>query len=153
MGCANCHVPRLGDVDALYSDLLLHDMGNALAGGGSYFESSESPKSTEWRTPPLWGVADSAPYLHDGRAPTLEAAIRMHGGRGTEARERFAQASPSEQKRLLAFLRTLRAPASAKPDLSRMQALIHSSTHATPAGLRDDKVGPARDALESRRDH
>ena len=34
----------------------------------------------EWRTPPLWGVADSPPYLHDGRAYTLEDAIRLHDG-------------------------------------------------------------------------
>ncbi len=34
----------------------------------------------EWRTPPLWGVRDSAPYMHDGRADTLEQAIAFHGG-------------------------------------------------------------------------
>ncbi|MGB7347706.1 MAG: di-heme oxidoredictase family protein, partial [Pirellulaceae bacterium] len=34
----------------------------------------------EWRTPPLWGVADSAPYLHDGRAKTLHEAVLWHGG-------------------------------------------------------------------------
>ena len=150
MGCANCHVPRLGDVDALYSDLLLHDMGNALAGGGSYFESSESPKSTEWRTPPLWGVADSAPYLHDGRAPTLEAAIRMHGGQGTDARERFEQASLSEQQQLLAFLRTLRAPASAKPHLSRTRALNHSNTRPLSPGDATPRVSASNNVRWNR---
>ena len=33
----------------------------------------DDPKPSEWKTPPLWGVADSAPYLHDGSAPTLES--------------------------------------------------------------------------------
>ncbi len=30
-GCAACHTRKLGDVDGIYSDLLLHDMGPALA--------------------------------------------------------------------------------------------------------------------------
>jgi hypothetical protein len=34
----------------------------------------------EWRTPPLWGLSDSAPYLHDGRAETVLEAIAQHGG-------------------------------------------------------------------------
>ncbi len=39
----------------------------------------------EWRTPPLWGFRDSGPYLHDGRAQTLEEAVAMHGGQGAFA--------------------------------------------------------------------
>ena len=38
------------------------------------------PLPEEWKTPPLWGVADSAPYFHDGGSPTLDAAIRRHEG-------------------------------------------------------------------------
>ncbi len=64
----------------------------------------------EWRTPPLWGVADSAPYLHDGRAATLEEAIRLHGGQGLRSAQRFQAASPIERDQLIAFLKTLRAP-------------------------------------------
>jgi CxxC motif-containing protein (DUF1111 family) len=134
MGCANCHVRRLGDVDGLYSDLRLHGMGEALAGESSYLETSETPKATEWRTPPLWGVADSAPYLHDGRAPTLAAAIKMHGGEGREAKVRFEQASASEQRQLLAFLHTLRAPRSAKPVFSREPGLSDPSVGQTSRG-------------------
>ena len=74
------------------------------------FKSGEEPRPDEWRTPPLWGVADSAPYLHDGRASTLEEAIRLHGGQGADASQRFAQSSPAEQAQLIAFLKTLRAP-------------------------------------------
>ena len=29
----------------------------------------------EWRTPPLWGVASTAPYLHDGRAATTQLSV------------------------------------------------------------------------------
>jgi CxxC motif-containing protein (DUF1111 family) len=41
---------------------------------------SEQPTPAEWRTAPLWGVADSGPYLHDGRANSLAEAIELHGG-------------------------------------------------------------------------
>ncbi len=118
VGCADCHVPDLGSVQGLYSDLLLHPMGRQLVGGGSYGEPplpipdapDESIAPTEWRTPPLWGVADSAPYLHDGRASSLEEAIRLHGGQGERSARNFARLSTAEQAQLIAFLRTLRAP-------------------------------------------
>jgi len=119
-GCADCHTPDLGSVQGVYSDLLLHRMGQELVGGGSYNEPpaplpdgskpGSPPTPGEWRTPPLWGVNDSAPYLHDGRAPTLEEAIRLHGGQGSRAAERFARLSAAEQAQLITFLKTLRAP-------------------------------------------
>lgn len=121
VGCTDCHMPKVDKVDGLYSDLLLHDMGQPLEGGGSYNDRtpqpdpnrpppSDGPNPGEWRTPPLWGVADSAPYLHDGRAPTLEKAIELHGGQGTHAAIEFAALSKAEQGQVIAFLRTLRAP-------------------------------------------
>jgi CxxC motif-containing protein (DUF1111 family) len=119
IGCADCHTPNLGPVDGLYSDLLLHRMGQELVGGGSYndpprplpdFPSGDGPQPGEWRTPPLWGVADSAPYLHDGRAGTLDDAIRQHGGQGSRSRDRYVKLSESERAALIAFLQTLHAP-------------------------------------------
>ncbi|MCX7422561.1 MAG: hypothetical protein NT013_23875 [Planctomycetia bacterium] len=64
----------------------------------------------EWRTPPLWGVASSAPYLHDGRAATLEQAIQWHGGEGQRAAEAFRSLKPDERVDLLQFLNSLTAP-------------------------------------------
>ncbi len=85
VGCADCHVPSLGNVRGIYSDLLLHDLGPSLGDSGSYygFEGPISPGAAtaqEWRTPPLWGYRDSGPYLHDGRAEDLEEAVALHGG-------------------------------------------------------------------------
>jgi len=121
VGCTDCHTPDLGSVNGLYSDLLLHHMGQPLEGGGSYNEPPPNipedpdpdgpPSPFEWRTPPLWGVADSAPYLHDGRAATLEEAIKQHGGQATAAAGRFTRLSPVQQGQLVTFLKTLRAPA------------------------------------------
>jgi CxxC motif-containing protein (DUF1111 family) len=119
VGCADCHTPDLGSVEGIYSDLLLHRMGQPLEGGGSYNEPplprpdgtpGDGPSPGEWRTPPLWGVADSAPYLHDGRAANLEEAIEMHGGQGTRSAQRFKGLAPSEQTQLIAFLKSLKAP-------------------------------------------
>jgi CxxC motif-containing protein (DUF1111 family) len=118
VGCAGCHTPDLGPVQGLYSDLLLHRMGRDLESSTAYYPPPDDPKTSpgerlladEWRTPPLWGVADSAPYLHDGRAATLEEAIRLHGGQAAEAARRFAGLSADAQGRLIEFLKSLRAP-------------------------------------------
>jgi CxxC motif-containing protein (DUF1111 family) len=123
IGCAKCHTPNLGDVEGLYSDLLLHRMGRDLEDhGGSGFYGAPPPSvpdaptpppdtfADEWRTPPLWGVADSGPYLHDGRAKTLADAIRLHGGQASASAQRYASLGTHQQEQVLAFLGTLRAP-------------------------------------------
>ncbi len=119
IGCTNCHTPDLAEAQGIYSDLLLHQMGEGLGGGGSYGgeppDSSAQPDSdggstspSEWRTPPLWGVADSAPYLHDGRAATLAEAIKLHAGQAAPSANRFTSLSDVQQEELIAFLNTLR---------------------------------------------
>jgi len=118
-GCADCHRPNLGGVDGLYSDLLVHDMGPGLNDSAVYYGREEesspgTPKSPEWRTPPLWGVADSAPYLHDGRAPNLAAAIKLHGGQAKSSADRFHALRPDERAELLGFLNSLRVRKAAK---------------------------------------
>ena len=62
---------------------------------------------TEFRTTPLWGVAQSGPYLHDGRADTIEKAIGLHEGEATAARDRFLALPRGERDALLAFLAAL----------------------------------------------
>jgi CxxC motif-containing protein (DUF1111 family) len=137
IGCATCHRPNLGAVGGLYSDLLLHNMGPILVDSGSYgVNLPDSPEEAqpsalppladatgqarraaivgatrlEWRTPPLWGLRDSAPYLHDGRATTLEQAIAAHAGEAQGTVQRFFALSHDERGQLLTFLRSLVAP-------------------------------------------
>jgi len=120
VGCAACHAENLGDAEAVYSDLLLHDLGPGLSDNASSYgmarrastsvADSEAATAEEWRTPPLWGVRDSAPYLHDGRANTLESAIGMHRGEATEIRTAYYAMSPEDQEAVIAFLKTLVAP-------------------------------------------
>jgi CxxC motif-containing protein (DUF1111 family) len=131
IGCADCHSPDLGPASGIYSDLLLHDMGVELESSTGYYGSiipppvvsntrfaqSEQPTAGEWRTAPLWGVADSAPYMHDGRAKTLDEAIRLHGGEASDVKARYQGLSLPEQEAVVTFLKTLRAPGAA--DLAR----------------------------------
>ncbi|WP_394824771.1 di-heme oxidoredictase family protein [Pendulispora albinea] len=105
-GCTSCHVPSLrgprGPIPA-YTDLLLHDMGQDMADGVVVGEANER----EFRTTPLWGLGAAGPYLHDGRADTLDEAIRAHGGEGLRAAQTYAALSERERGALLAFLRSL----------------------------------------------
>jgi mono/diheme cytochrome c family protein len=141
IGCASCHRPKLGAVEGIYSDLLLHDMGQSLSGTGFYGTNLEvvsaaehveplpasgassegsakekPPKfgagAREWRTPPLWGLRASAPYLHDGRAETITAAIEMHDGEGSLAVHSFSKLTLKERMEIELFLESLAAPPS-----------------------------------------
>jgi len=116
-GCASCHVPTLGDVQGIYSDLLLHDMGPSLSDSGSAYGtqapiSPEGPGPQDWRTPPLWGYRDSGPYLHDGRAQNLEEAVALHDGQGKASARLFFTLSSEDRFKVETFLKSLVAPTS-----------------------------------------
>jgi CxxC motif-containing protein (DUF1111 family) len=126
-GCAACHVPALRGPRGLipaYTDLLLHDLGEALHDGLSV----GSATGRDLRTRPLWGVAAGGPYLHDGRADTLDEAIRWHGGEAQPSRDRYALAAPAERAAVLAFLASL-GGADHAPD-----ALLPRDAGVLPAG-------------------
>src|SRR5262249_22425344 len=80
------------------------------------------PRPQEWKTPPLWGVADSAPYFHDGRAPTLEAAIARHGGDAAPVAKAYDQLVRGDREAVIAFLKPLRAPPQAAQVASSSQS-------------------------------
>ncbi len=61
----------------------------------------------------MWGVGDTDPYLHDGRARTLREAIMMHSSPGSEANDaidEFEGLTPYDQNAIIEFLQTLRLP-------------------------------------------
>ncbi|MCA8953656.1 MAG: c-type cytochrome [Planctomycetes bacterium] len=106
VGCATCHIPALlgpnGPVP-LYSNLLLHNVmpagyrGMAEPGAAAGF----------FRTPPLWGIAHTAPYMHDGRAEDLLGAIAAHDGEAAGVRAAFDARSADERAALILFLEDL----------------------------------------------
>lgn len=119
--CAACHQPKLrtgnSSIAALsnktfypYTDLLLHDMGSGLDDG--YTEGSA--KTSEWRTPPLWGLglsknSQGGQYflLHDGRAKSIDAAIMLHGGEAGKSQQAYQALSATEKQQLIQFLESL----------------------------------------------
>ena len=106
---ANFRANKDGGIDVpLFADLKRHDMGPGLK---ESFEG-DVPK-VEFTTARLWGVADTAPYLHDGRALTLKEAILMHGGEAKDSRDDFDDLEYEKMQALLFFLRSLRTPAKA----------------------------------------
>jgi hypothetical protein len=137
IGCASCHVPMLvlespmldladlppidlsremrqpalryepdlgGYPVWLFSDLKRHDMGTANV--AQHVQNGVA--LNEYLTPRLWGVADSAPYLHDGRAPSFDYAIAGHDGEGAAARAAFANLAFEERNALRVYLMSLR---------------------------------------------
>lgn len=113
VGCAQCHTPTLQTgvnavpaldrvVFAPYSDFLLHDMGPL---GDGIVQEQAGPR--EMRTAPLWGLRLQETLLHDGRARTVDAAIRAHDGQARGSRNRYAALRPQQRDQLLAFLNSL----------------------------------------------
>ena len=125
VGCALCHTPVLttgiaianGNESAasaalsnqpalLFSDLLVHHMGEGLADGIT--QGAAGPD--EFRSAPLWGVGQRIFFLHDGRTSNLIQAIRFHSSEGSEANQvvqNFLQLSAQDQQDLINFLRSL----------------------------------------------
>jgi hypothetical protein len=99
----------------LFSDLKRHRMGDDLA---ETFERGELIQD-EFITARLWGIADTGPYLHDGRATTLYQAIEYHGGEAKPVRDAFLNLPADDQSALIRFLLTLRTPEGANTELAK----------------------------------
>lgn len=113
VGCTGCHTPAMRSGShgnealrhktvALYSDLLLHDMGPGLANVCAYDAAPQ-----ELRTTPLMGLQHRSFFLHDGRAMDLREAVLAHGGEARAARDAFGRLGWLRQEYLVIFLRSL----------------------------------------------
>jgi CxxC motif-containing protein (DUF1111 family) len=125
IGCVHCHTPSLttgakiasgsstspsaalsNQTVNLYSDLLVHRMGEGLADGIT--QGGAGPD--EFRTAPLWGVGQRVFFLHDGRTTNLVVVIQDHRSRGSEANgviDHFNTLTTQEQQEVIDFLRSL----------------------------------------------
>jgi CxxC motif-containing protein (DUF1111 family) len=125
VGCAACHTPSFttgtaiasgssrspspalsGQQVNLYSDLLVHHMGQGLADGIT--QGAAGPD--EFRSAPLWGLGQRVYFLHDGRTSNLLTAIEAHRSSGSEANtviQQFNNLSERQQQDILNFLRSL----------------------------------------------
>jgi CxxC motif-containing protein (DUF1111 family) len=118
VGCAKCHVRQFTTGESrisalanrpvvLYSDLLLHDMGDVLADN----RPDGDANGREWRTTPLWGMRLVREFLngdmflmHDGRATSVGAAIMLHGGEAEAVRSAFEALNAEDRAALVAFV-------------------------------------------------
>jgi len=107
IGCDSCHLPVLDGADGpvrVYSDFLLH----AVANPGRHNVNEPGVDPEEFRTAPFLGLRDTAPYLHDGSAETLDQAILLgHYGEAETARNAYAALSLLEKSQIQAFLLSL----------------------------------------------
>lgn len=121
INCSGCHLPTMqtgpSQISVLanqtfhpYTDLLLHDMGAGLDDG--YTEGNAL--TSEWRTPPLWGLGLSPDsqggsyyLMHDGRAHSIEDAILLHGGEAQNSKNAYTGLSQTEKDQLIKFLESL----------------------------------------------
>ena len=120
-GCGGCHIPtlRTGNLEGVpavsqqtihpYTDLLVHDMGPALADRRPDFGAS----GREWRTAPLWGIGlvetvnGHTNFMHDGRARSLLEAVLWHGGEAAAARDAVRRMPAAQRSALIRFLQSL----------------------------------------------
>jgi CxxC motif-containing protein (DUF1111 family) len=118
VGCSRCHTPTFTTGPSIlpalsnrtidiYSDLLLHDMGDELADN----RPDGSATGREWRTAPLWGLRLMRQFLngqtlllHDGRASSVEQAVLLHGGEAQATRDAFTALTPAQKRALLDFV-------------------------------------------------
>jgi hypothetical protein len=130
----------------LFSDLRTHNMGNALAdvdlNGQALAQGTDVAglciQSPMFVTRPLWGVGDTGPWLHDGRALTLHDAITMHAGDATPVIDAFNALSPADQQAVVTFLLSLQLPCIDSIDcppvpLSQSTASAEPKASALPA--------------------
>ena len=113
LGCTACHTPSMrtgpSKIPALdrktvnlYSDLLLHAMGPALADVCGF-----TATPAEIRTELLMGLRHRSVFLHDGRAFDLREAILEHGGEAQRARDAFSRLGWLSQEYVVMFLQSL----------------------------------------------
>ena len=120
LGCDGCHVPSHETEDAVvdelsgqqiwpYTDLLLHDLGDALSDDRPSFAA----KGNEWRTAPLWGIGlipdvnGHDRLLHDGRARGVAEAVLWHGGEAEASAQAFRELPREDRDALVRFVESL----------------------------------------------
>ncbi len=115
-GCVSCHSVK--PAEAAFSDYEYHATSAGAPGNddpGRFAVTKREEDRGKFRTPSLRNVALTAPYFHDGSAPTLEAAIDHYdrggvAGRAKEPEIRPLGLSEAEKADLEQFLRALSSP-------------------------------------------
>jgi len=92
----------------IWSDFKRHNMGSTTDSSGCDSKAFNQIGACFFMTPPLWGIRDTAPYLHDGRAATLLDSVLLHGG-GDDAGSiaAFKALTADQQQEIVEFMQSL----------------------------------------------
>jgi hypothetical protein len=93
---------RAHTVRGIYSDFKYHDLGESF-----YQMQFDGSVIRKWRTAPLWGLASTAPYGHDGASLCIDDVIRRHGGEALTSRNAYAVLARADRRAVLDFLESL----------------------------------------------
>ncbi len=110
IGCVRCHVADWSltchrVIRGIYSDLAYHDLGP-----GFHERQANGSLITAFRTAPLWNLAATVVYGHDGGSADIDAVIRRHGGEAQAATVAYRALPTAERGELIGFLRRLGGP-------------------------------------------
>ncbi|MFK8026547.1 MAG: di-heme oxidoredictase family protein [Gammaproteobacteria bacterium] len=135
-GVSNFEKNRWGGIRVrAHSDYKRHNMGYRLKETAHFLNDPEGENACQdevagseidncnFITMKLWGVADSAPYLHDGRALSLFEAVALHGGEAQDVRDRFLKLGKNGQNAIFAYLGTLKHPEDPNQDVANQVQL------------------------------
>lgn len=86
----------------IFADFKRHDLGPQF-----HERNYDGTLQKKFMTEPLWGVATTAPYGHDGRSVNLEEVILRHGGEAQATRKAFERLNDNDRRKVLEFLSTL----------------------------------------------
>ena len=110
--CSQCHM------GANLTDDTFHNTGAGVAAtdSGRAYVTKQVTDAGAFRTPSLRDVAGTAPYMHDGSLPTIEAVIDFYAEGGRQNPNLDREIKPlnlkaADKSDLVAFLRALSSPA------------------------------------------
>jgi cytochrome c peroxidase len=84
--CAACH--SIGPDSALFTDGKFHNTGEGVSEDGiitdmgRYHETKVQTDTGAFMTPTLRNIANTAPYMHDGKLKTLQDVVDFYAGEG-----------------------------------------------------------------------
>jgi len=84
--CAACH--SIGPTSALFTDGQFHNTGEGVSedgiitDAGRFHETKVVSDTGAFMTPTLRNIANTAPYMHDGKLKTLQDVVDFYAGEG-----------------------------------------------------------------------
>jgi cytochrome c peroxidase len=110
--CTACHVGPTFSDERLHNTSVAWQPPGVPADLGRFLITNKPEDRGTFKTPTLREVSRTAPYMHDGSLPTLDAVVNFYsdGGRKNPNQDpeiRPLRLTPAEKRDLVSFLRSL----------------------------------------------